>query len=109
MATAATPPTASPTSAAGYDQFVDSRIAKTRTAVKSADLATGAVVLLAWAIVVVMVAAIADHWLVAGGLDRWERYSLWGIGLAGAALYTATRLGPNLLRSVNPLYAARES
>jgi hypothetical protein len=106
MATATTPPNAS--AAPGYDQFVDSRIAKTRTAVKSADVATGVVALIAWALVVLLVAAVADHWIVAGGLDRWERYALWGIGLAGAGLYVATRLGPNLWRSVNPLYAARE-
>ncbi|QDV80186.1 hypothetical protein [Botrimarina mediterranea] len=113
MANAATPPT-SPASLkgtanpSGYDQFVDSRIAKTRTAVKSADVATGIVALIAWALVVLLVAAVADHWIVAGGLDRWERYALWGVGLAGAGLYVATRLGPNLWRSVNPLYAARE-
>jgi hypothetical protein len=106
MATATTPPNAS--TAPGYDQFVDSRIAKTRTAVKSADVATGVVALIAWALVVLLVAAVADHWIVAGGLDRWERYALWGIGLAGAGLHVATRLGPNLWRSVNPLYAARE-
>lgn len=107
MATVTTPPT--PAAAApGYDQFVDSRIAKTRTAVKSADVATGVVALIAWALVVMLVAAVADHWIVAGGLDRWERYALWVVGLAGAGLYVATRLGPNLWRSVNPLYAARE-
>lgn len=106
MATATTPPNTS--AAPGYDQFVDSRIAKTRTAVKSADVATGVVALIAWALVVLLVAAVADHWIVTGGLDRWERYALWGVGLAGAGLYVATRLGPNLWRSVNPLYAARE-
>jgi hypothetical protein len=113
MATATTPPTPSTSlrgsaAAPGYDQFVDSRIAKTRTAVKSADVATGVVALIAWALVVLLVAAVADHWIVSGGLDRWERYALWGVGLAGAGLYVATRLGPNLWRSVNPLYAARE-
>lgn len=107
------PPSATSTapttrSQGGYKDFVDTRIRKTRAAVKTADLATGAVTLLAWVLAVVLLAAVADHWLVAGGFDRWGRFAVFAVGLLGAGLYIATRLGPTLLRSVNPLYAANE-
>lgn len=102
----AAPPSAGET--VPFDAFVDERIAKTRAAVKTADVAVGVVTLVAGLLVLLLAAAIADHWLVAGGLDRWERYALLGVGLAGAGLYVATRLGPLVLRRVNPLYAARE-
>lgn len=108
MATA--PPTTpdAGTRTVGYDDFVDTRIAKTRAAVKSADLATGVSTLLAWGLALLLLAAIADHWLVGGGFDRWERFAVFAIGLAGMGLYAVTRLGPVLMGKVNPLYAARE-
>ncbi len=92
----------------GYDDFVDQRIQKTRGAVKSADLITGLVTLFAWALGLLLLAAAADHWLVAGGFDRWGRFALFAIGLVGALLYVGTRLGPALLGRVNPLYAAQQ-
>ncbi|MEO0530391.1 MAG: hypothetical protein AAF266_07400 [Planctomycetota bacterium] len=107
MPTAPPPPQAA-AKTVGYDDFVDERIAKTRAAVKSADLATGVTTLLAWGLGLLLLAAIADHWLVAGGFDRWERFAVFAIGLAGLGLYAVTRLGPIVMGRVNPLYAARE-
>lgn len=108
MPNASSSPSQAATPTVGYDEFVDKRIAKTRAAVKTADLATGAVVLLAWLLVVLLVAAMADHWLVHGGLGVAGRAAIFGIGAVGALLYIGTRLGPTLLLRVNPLYAAKE-
>lgn len=113
MASPATQPAPTPGRQAAYkdvayEEFVDTRIRKTRAAVKTADLATGAVTLLAWTLAVLLIGAVADHWLVAGGFDRWGRFALFTIGVLGAGLYVATRLGPTLFLRVNPLYAAKE-
>ncbi len=91
-----------------YEDFVDKRIEQTRGAVKLADLATGFATLLAWTLFVLLLSAVADHWLVAGGFTRTGRFALFAVGAIGGLLYLATRLAPKLLGSVNPLYAAQE-
>lgn len=88
--------------------LVDARIRKTRAAVKSADIATGVGLLIAWGLVVLLVAAVADHWLVAGGFDRWGRVAVFAVGAIGAGVIVWKRLAPVAMRRVNPLYAAKE-
>lgn len=112
MATSPAPP-AEPrpqavTKVVEYEDFVDQRIQQTRAAVKTADLATGVVTLLAWTLFVLLLSAVADHWLVAGGFTRVGRFALFAVGAIGGLLYLATRLAPRLLGRVNPLYAAQE-
>lgn len=92
----------------GYEEFIDKRIAETRSAVKLTDIATSAAGLLAWGLGLLLLAAIAEHWLVTGGFSRGQRFALFAVGLIGAGAYAARRLVPLVLRRVNPLYAARE-
>ncbi|MEQ8850042.1 hypothetical protein [Botrimarina sp.] len=107
MPTAAPPPKPARRGGAA-PSLVDARIKKTRTAVKTADIATGAGLLLAWSLVVLLVAAMADHWLVAGGLDRGGRAAIFAVAAIGAGVIIWKRLTPAIAGRVNPLYAARE-
>ena len=89
-------------------RLVDDRIAKTRAAVKATDVATSVVVLVAWCLLLLLIAAVAEHWFVTGGFSPAQRFGLFAVGLIGAGAYAARRVIPPLLKRVNPLYAARE-
>ncbi len=89
-----------------YDQFIEEQLSKTRNHVRGVDITGGLMTLAAGALAFFLVAAVADHWLIPGGLGFWGR-SLFCAGLVvGAGYYVVTELFPLCLRRINPVYAA---
>ena len=93
----------SPTESEG---FIDRRLRQTRRRVKTVDLAGGLVTLAIGVLLYLFVAAVADHWLVSGGLGVGLRLLLWFGLVAGTAAYFVRRLLPPLLHRINPIFAA---
>ena len=56
-----------------FDEFIDAQLRKTRSHVRSVDIATSLMTLAAGTLAFVLVAALVDHWLVTGGLGFWTR------------------------------------
>src|SRR6185436_845969 len=52
-------------------------------------------------------AALFDHWVVPGGLGTIGRSIFFALYLAGAGYYTIARVGPLVVRRINPVYAAQ--
>ena len=92
-----------PTENEGY---IDQRLRQTRRQVKTVDIAGGLAMLAIGALLYLLVAALADHWLIVGGLGSWGRWLLW-LGLVGTAgTFFAFRVLPPLMHRVNPVFAA---
>ncbi|MBU4271160.1 MAG: hypothetical protein KKA28_04775 [Planctomycetes bacterium] len=89
-----------------YEGYIDQRLRQTRRQVKSVDIAVGLATLAVGALLYLLAAALADHWLIVGGLGPWGRWLLW-LGLVGAAgTFFAFHLLPPLMHRVNPVFAA---
>jgi hypothetical protein len=91
----------------GYDEYIDTQIRHTRRMVKAVDLATALAVLATGAFLYLLVAAVAEQWLVPGGFGTLERSLLLAVLLLIAGQYAYRRLWPLLVRPINPVYAAQ--
>jgi hypothetical protein len=89
-----------------YEEFIESQLRRTRSHVRSVDLAAGVMLLLAGTLSYFLLAALIDHWLVSGGLGFWGRLILWFGLLAGAGWWTFSHIVPLVIKRINPLYAA---
>ncbi len=89
-----------------FEGFIDQRLHQTRRQVKIVDVAGGLATLALGALLFLFAAALADHWLIVGGLGPWWRWLLWLAFVGGAGTYFALRLLPPLMHRVNPVYAA---
>ncbi|HET6881422.1 MAG TPA: hypothetical protein VFI31_14765, partial [Pirellulales bacterium] len=89
-----------------YDRYIESQLHRTRRQVKGVDLASSLMLLTVASLVYLMLVALIDHWVVAGGLGFAGRALAFGLLAAGVAAFLILRLGPLLLRRVNPVYAA---
>jgi hypothetical protein len=87
--------------------LIQDRIYKTRRQVKGVDIIAGLLTLIVGALTYLFAAALADHWLVTGGLGFWGRLVLWVILISAAGLYFVKFLWPSLVLSINPVFAAR--
>jgi hypothetical protein len=90
-----------------YDRYIESQLRKTRRQVKAIDLAASLMLLAAGSMFYLMLAALADQWLVAGGLGFGGRVACLSLFVAGVLVYVALRLGPLVVRRINPVYAAQ--
>jgi hypothetical protein len=70
------------------------------------DLATGFTTLALGALAYLFFAALADHWLVSGGLGFFARLLLWLLLVAAAIAYGIKKILPPLVHRVSPVYAA---
>ena len=95
-----------PASKAGPSK-IDKRIRQTRQQLKRNDFAAGILALAVGLLGYLLIATIADHWLVAGGLGFWSRLLLFLGLVGGAGWYCARILFPPLIYQVNPIYAAK--
>ncbi|MEO1497555.1 MAG: hypothetical protein AAFV43_10435 [Planctomycetota bacterium] len=89
-------------------RVVEQRVRQASRDVLAGDIATALAKLLLGALVFLAVAALLEHWVTPSGLRRAERWGLWTIGLVGLVAYAVRRLGPLVVRRVNPLYAASQ-
>ncbi|HID77266.1 MAG TPA: hypothetical protein EYP56_14880, partial [Planctomycetaceae bacterium] len=98
------PPQAPPTR---YEVVVDRRLRRTRRQIRGVDIATGLLSLTAVSLAYLWLAALADHWIVPGGLGRGGRYVL-AIGFLALAGFCFWRFVlPVLRHPINPLFAAK--
>ncbi len=86
---------------------IDKRICQTRRQLKLNDFATAAIALIAGVLGFLLMAAVADHWLVSGGLGFGTRLVLFFGLLGGAGWYCLRAILPPLIYRVNPIFAAR--
>lgn len=86
---------------------IDKRIRQTRRQLKVNDFATAAIALVAGVLGFLLVAAVADHWLVSGGLGFGTRLVLFLGLLGGAGWYCLRAILPPLIYRINPIFAAR--
>lgn len=89
-----------------FDQYIESQIHRTRRQVKGVDVSTSLMMLAVGTLVYLMLVALADHWLVSGGLGFAGRLTAFLVLAAGVIVYVAWRVAPLLLRRINPVYAA---
>ncbi len=89
-----------------YDQFIDAQLRKARGHVKGVELAGALMGLAAGGLLYFLLVSVLDHWLVSGGLGFWGRLACLAVFLAGAGWFVVRRLGPLLIRRINPVYAA---
>ena len=107
MATGTTAESAAGANADRYQNYIEQQLDKTRTYVRTVDVAAAITTLLIGMFGVMLVAAIVDHWLVPGGLGAVGRWLFFLALAAGAIYYTVAYVLPLLVRRINPLYAAR--
>ena len=98
---APTPPSPAPDAArprsgkfVEYDRYIESQLRRTRRQVKGIDLAASLMLLAAGSMVYLLLAALADHWLVPGGMGFGGRLACLSLFVAGVLAYVAGRLGP---------------
>lgn len=104
------PSSGKPTSSAKlveYDRYIESQLSRTRRQVKGVDLMASLMLLAAGSMGYLLLAALADHWLVPGGMGFAGRVACLALFLAGVTAFVVVRLGPLLLRRINPVYAAQ--
>ncbi len=88
-------------------QVIERQLGRARFHVKLVDLLCHMAVLAVGTLVYLLVAALADHWLLPGGLGFTGR-TLAFVGLLALVIWFAVSyLGPLFLRGINPTYAAR--
>jgi len=99
-----TPPPAPPTAG---ETLIDDRLRHTRGQLRGVDVATGLLVLAIGVIAYLFLLALADHWLLAGGLGRWGRFLAWLALLIAGGGYLYLWIVRPWLRQINPVYVAQ--
>jgi hypothetical protein len=77
-----------------YHDFIDEKIDSTRRLVKVVDLATALVELLVAVLLFLLLAIVAEHWLVPGGLPAPVRVILFLVLGLGCGYFAYRRLWP---------------
>ncbi len=86
-------------------QFIDGQLRRTRRQVRLVDLATSGMALVAGVLGYFLLLAVLDHWFLdLGPAGRWMALL---VLIAGVLAYLVLRIGPLVVRQINPLYAAR--
>lgn len=95
-----------PSGSEQYDQFVRSQVGKTQQQLKSVELMSEVLTLVAGMLGYLLLLILLDHWILPGGLGTWGRV-LGLLGLLGGGLFVLWwRVLPLVVRKINPLYAA---
>ena len=91
-----------------YEALIDQRLQKTRRQVKGVEISATLIGMLAVTLAYLLVAAVADQWLIPGGLGPWGRSLLFLLLAAGLGYYFLwQRLLPLLMHRINPIFAAQ--
>ena len=99
------PVSASARQAAKVKSYVNHQLEKTRKQVKTVDLIAGGLVLIAYVVGFLMIAALIDAWVWT--LPVWARWVCLFLLIGGCVAYTLMAIVPLLLKRINPDYAAR--
>ncbi|MCO6046148.1 hypothetical protein NG895_19790 [Aeoliella sp. ICT_H6.2] len=89
-----------------YDKYIDRQVERTRRAVKLVDLAQSLLVLVIGLLAFLLVAAVLEHWVFAGGLSTLGRMAMFALLVGGLGYYVVRYVWPLLASSINPAYAA---
>ncbi len=89
-----------------YEEFIEGQLRKTRSHVRSVDVASALMTLAAGTLGYFFVVALVDHWVVYGGLGFWGRLVFLAVYLAAALTYLAREVLPLVVRRINPVFAA---
>ncbi len=87
-----------------YDQFIRHQIGRTRSRIKTTDVVTSTLLLVAAAFAVLFLEIILDHVV---GLPLWFRRVVLLAGLAGGAAFAGFRIIRPIVSRVNDFYAAK--
>ena len=88
-----------------YDRFILQQIERTQRKVRVTELATLVLMLAVGMLGFFLIVTIVDHWIV--GLGFWARFAALLVLIAGSMFFVVTRVVPYVVRSINPIYAAR--
>src|SRR5688500_11382026 len=88
-----------------HERIIHRQLGRTSLHVRLVDLASSLAVLVVGVLAFFLLAALVDHWVV--GLGIVGRSLGWLLLVGGVAWYLVARIGPLLVRSINPTYAAR--
>ncbi len=89
-----------------YEHFVDAQIQKTRSHVKLIDLCMHFLVLGGGMLLLLLAAAVAEHWILPGGMGRTTRMLAF-VALCGWTIwYSVRHVWPLISQRINPAYAA---
>src|SRR5689334_22120093 len=90
-----------------YDRYIESQLRRTRRQVKGIDLTAALMTLAAGSMLFFLAAALADHWLIPGGMGFTGRLICLLLYCVGALAFVGLKLAPLVLRRINPVYAAQ--
>jgi hypothetical protein len=91
-----------------YETLIDQRLRKTRRQVKGVEISAALIGMIAATLAYLLLAAVADQWLIPGGLGLWGRSLLFLVLAAGLGYYFLwQRLVPLVLHRINPIFAAQ--
>jgi len=90
-----------------YDEYIEKQIQSTRRLVKLVDILTALLGITTGALAFLLLAAVADHWLVPGGFSITARALLFAVLVGSVGYYAVRRLWPLCVGSINPAYAAQ--
>lgn len=91
-----------------FDEYVDLKLQKTRSTIKSTDLLVALAGVAAMFLGYLLVFVVLDQWVVPGGFGIGLRWALLLTLLTGTITWLVWKVGVPYIRSVNRLYAARE-
>jgi hypothetical protein len=93
-----------PSESVEREQLIRRQLARTGLQVRLVDLASGIAVWVIGVLLLFMAAALFDHFVGLGSIGRCIALA---VLVAGSLWFLAMQLGPLLVRSINPAYAAR--
>ena len=97
----------SDTKVVDYHDYVDQQVRRTSQAVRAADICQAVLRLIMLVMILLAVAALAEHWVVRGGFSGAIRYSFFGGLLVAVGWWAWRELWPLVSRPINPVFAAQ--
>ncbi|QDT65029.1 hypothetical protein [Calycomorphotria hydatis] len=91
-----------------YREYVDFQLQKARSGIRWTDILTSLAAIALAVVCYVMFFALLDHWIVPGGLTRFQRIIMLSVMVVLAGAWLAWRVVMPYLRRINPLYAAQQ-
>lgn len=112
MSSGIAPPAASssglqPAQIVDVEGYIDRRVEETRRHVRAVDLTVALLRLAIGVLLYLLLATVLDHWVLAEGLGRGGRFTLWAVLVLVGGWYFARYVVPLLIHRINPIFAAQ--